>query len=66
MLKISTTEPKVFVPKKKFQFTDMLVSKLADGLVDINGVDYSLDFLDSLPPGTETVSFSITVELPEE
>lgn len=63
MLKISETDSKVPPAKKNIKLENIQVKDLK--FVDESG-DITEDVIAALPEGTETVSFKITVELPEE
>lgn len=61
MIKISETQEKLSPAKKNIKLTGIFVKDLK--FVDETG-DITKQVIDALPPGTETVSFKITVELP--
>lgn len=61
--KVITSEEKVIAPKKKIKIQDVYVKDLK--LVDETG-DITQSVLEAIPDEVDTVSFSITIELPSD
>ena len=62
-MKVTTSEQKMTPAKKNIKLEGILVKDLK--FVDETG-DITQQVIDTLPEGTEQVSFKITVEMPDE